>query len=108
MKVDLKLTIEIDDEKKIELTEIEAKALYEKLKDLFGGNQVTYIPYQITYPNPLPQQPWITWGEGTDHNPTPPDYTITCHTASLNPSKQGYNLALHGGSCSCNIGNSNS
>lgn len=58
MKV--KIVIEVEN-REIELTEEEAKILFDKLKGLFGS-QTTYIPYPIypTYQYPIPINPYYS------------------------------------------------
>lgn len=69
----LELTIKLDNEKIITLSEEEAKELHEKLDTLFGKSTIVikdYVPVQInpilTYPTtPYPVYPWVTYDSNT-------------------------------------------
>ena len=58
MEIEVKLKIKMNDDKIIELTQIEAQELYYKLKEIFDTKDKEYIPYPQPYPCPYPPQPY--------------------------------------------------
>lgn len=90
MNIDITISIGEGDET-ISLSEEEARALYERLKKLFGDNDPpTYVPVWI---NPWPQAPTtpsIPWYTGTNTGDPPPEmpYTIS-NTFTVTPGTSG-------------------
>jgi hypothetical protein len=68
----MQLVITLEEGKKLELSEEEAKELYGKLNMIFGEKK-EYIPYP-TYPT----YPWYTITTPQPYNPYIPPYVITC------------------------------
>lgn len=55
MEMEVKIKVQISEDVEVTLTEEEARALYSRLKQLFGDNNIYTIPYN---PNPYPDWTW--------------------------------------------------
>ena len=67
MKVDVEVRIQMKDGRAVVLDSVDAKELFEKLKELYA-EKVVYAPsyWRYTYPNyTTPIQPLYTWGSSS-------------------------------------------
>lgn len=57
--MEMKLILEIAEDKKLELSEKEAKDLFVKLQEMFGVSVNTWVYPYVRYASPSPTTSWI-------------------------------------------------